>query len=188
MNQKLLNEIKSQSRVILQKNTRFHDYGHALEVLTNTQKLITLEKGNFDQDVLFTAALFHDVSNKSNESEGQDGANITQKCLQRIKDFPQNKISDVQRIIVSISGEANSIDEIIVNEADRMAIFSKLSLCRAFMIYGQQKFSLHEAITDFIGLIDKKYSRFQLKSAQKLVETDYLNLKKHLQDCLAFYE
>jgi len=188
MNQKLLRELKAKSKIALQKNTRFHDYGHALEVLKNTKKIISLEKGHFDQDILFAVALFHDVSNRNDELEGQDGATITQKYLNQIKSFPLEKIPDVQRIIISISGNASSMDEIIINEADRMAIFSKLSLCRAFMINGHKELQLYEAIKNFLEFIDKKYTRFQLKSAQKLAKNDYLFMKKFLQDCLVFYK
>lgn len=186
MNNKLLTELKDKARTALSKNDRFHDIAHALEVLDNVKNILEFESG--DEDILFTSALFHDVSNISGEKEGEDGANITREILKNVSDFPKDKIEDVCRLIVSISGEAKSPDEIIINEADRMAIFSKLSIVRGFMIYSKRGLQPEEALKDFLNFIERKYSRFKLKSAKALIEDDYIFIKNFLSDCLSQYK
>ena len=171
--------------ITLSANSRFHDYGHALEVLENTKKILQTEEG--DEDVLFTAALFHDVSNENGSHEGQDGAKITEQILTNTPEFPQNKIEDVCRLIKSVSGEAINRDELIINEADRMAVFSKLSLIRGFMIYAQRGLQPKAAIEDFIKLIDKKYQHFKIEKARKFIEDDYQFIKTFLTDASKLY-
>jgi 5-methylcytosine-specific restriction endonuclease McrBC regulatory subunit McrC len=58
MNLKLLKALKSKASEILESNTRLHDYGHAIEVLGNVQKLIKASGNKLDIDILYTAALF----------------------------------------------------------------------------------------------------------------------------------
>lgn len=183
MDKRLLDKLKFECKTVLENNMRFHDYAHALEVLDNTKKILKNEKG--DMDILYTAALFHDLSNKNGKDEGVDGAKIARNILVKIPEFPQNKIKDVKRIIKSISADAVENDEIIINEADRMALFSKQSIVRGFMIYGQRGMQPQEAIKDFLELIEKKYKRFKLKSAKKLVEKDYIYIKKFLSDLIS---
>lgn len=185
MNSQLLTELKKKAKEALAHTTRFHDYGHALEVLENTKKILQFENG--DEDVLFASALFHDLSNQSGEQEGEDGASIARNLLENIPDFPKNKIDDVCRLIKSISGEAVSRDEIIINEADRMAIFSKLSIVRGFMIYAQRGIQPKEAIEDFLEFIEKKYQKFKTPKAKELIENDYVFIKNFLTDTLMFY-
>jgi HD superfamily phosphodiesterase len=186
MDAELLSVLKTECEKALAENTRFHDYGHALEVLENTKEILKTETG--DEEVLFAAALFHDVSNQNGPLEGEDGANITKKVLKNIPEFPQNKIIDVCRLIKSISGKAVNIDEIIINEADRMAVFSKLSIVRGFMIYAQKGFQPKEAAEDFLNYVERKYANFKLESVKKLVENDYQYTKNFLNEILKFYE
>lgn len=181
----LLDKLKSECQKALSSNTRFHDYGHALEVLENTKKILQFENG--DEDVLFASALFHDLSNKNGEQEGEDGARLARNLLENIPSFPKNKIDDVCRLIESISGDAISRDEIIINEADRMAIFSKLSIVRGFMIYAQRGTQPKGAIEDFLALIEKKYQKFKIPKAKELIENDYVFIKNFLTDTLMFY-
>jgi HD superfamily phosphodiesterase len=185
MDAKLLDTLKKKCEVALSTNIRFHDYGHALEVLENTKKILQTEAG--DEDILFASALFHDVSNESGTNEGIDGAKITEDILINTPEFPQDKIKDVCRLIKSISGDANSRDELIINEADRMAVFSKLSLIRGFMIYAKQGLQPKEAIDDFLIFIERKYQHFKIPSAKKFIQEDYQFLKKFLLEARDFY-
>lgn len=185
MNSQLLTKLKQKAEKALACNTRFHNYGHALEVLDNVQKILQFENG--DKDVLFAAALFHDLSNESGEQEGEHGANIARHILDNTTNFPKNKINDVCRLIKSISEDAIERDEVVINEADRMAIFSKLSIIRGFMIYAQRGVQPREAIEDFLAFIERKYQTFKIVKAKELVTDDYLFIKKFLIDSLMFY-
>lgn len=185
MDAKLLEILKKKCETALSSNTRFHDYGHALEVLDNTQKILQSEKQ--DETILSAAALFHDVSNEKGIDEGEDGAKITREILMNTPEFPQDKIDDVCRLIKSVSGEANNRDELIINEADRMAIFSGLSLIRGFMIYAQKGLQPKEAIEDFLKFIDKKYLHFKIPAAREFIQDDYSFLRKFLLNAGKLY-
>ena len=185
MDAKLLDILKKKCEVALSSNVRFHDFGHALEVLENTKKILQTEIG--DEDVLFTSALFHDVSNESGPNEGADGAKITEDILINTPEFPQVKIADVCRLIKSVSGKANNLDELIINEADRMAVFSKLSLIRGFMIYAQRGLQPKEAIEDFLIFIERKYQHFKIPNAKNFIKKDYQFLRKFLLEARDFY-
>ena len=121
MNKDLLAILIKAANKALSNNTRFHDFGHALEVLKNTQQILKFENG--DEDILFTAALFHDVSNLSGKNEGVDGAEITSSILNKVESFPKNKIDDVCRLIKSLNGDTVNKDEIIIDAQDSQIIF-----------------------------------------------------------------
>lgn len=192
MNSKLLQQLKRESKKLLESNTRFHDYGHALEVLENV-RLITKKEGG-DEDILYASALFHDASNFQKKGiEGKDGAKITKKILEKIPEFPKEKIADVCRLIISIDGEATKKDEQIIDDADSLAVFSKLSIARGFMIYGKKEEKVEPAIKDFIKLIDRKYKSFMYnqshtRTGKKLAKERYKFIKEFLEELLNNYE
>ena len=129
MDKDLMQALFEATKKGMRNNKRFHTFDHAMEVFINAQKLIPLRGG--DETVILAAALLHDLSNRDDE---RDEVALAEKVLTKIKLFPREKIKDVLRIITSINGKAILDDEIIVNEADRMAVFSKLSLVRAMMM------------------------------------------------------
>ena len=180
MDSQLQGILKRACKQSLLTNTRFHDFAHALEVLENVKEILRFEKG--DEDILFASALFHDLSKKSGDQEGIDGAKFARQILQSISEFPQNKINDVCRLIESINRPTETQDELIINEADRMSIFSKLSIVRAFMIYGQQGIQPQVATEKFLEYIEKKYNNFKISKAKELVKKDYEFIKKLLID------
>lgn len=185
MDTNLLTVLKLEAEKALSANTRFHDIGHAYEVLQNTKKLLQYENG--DEDTLFASALFHDLSDQSGKEEGEDSANLARSILVTIPSFPKNKIADVCRLIKSLSGDAVSRDELVINEADRMAIFSKLSIVRGFMLYAQRGIQPKEATEDFLAFVEKKYQKFKIPKAKELIEKDYLFIKEFLSSTLMFY-
>lgn len=162
--QKLLEETKKE----MAGNKRFHSFGHAMEVFNNAKKLINILGG--DETVILTAALLHDLSNRDDE---KDGPELARALIYKINYFPKNKIDEVIRLIKSIEGRAVLKDELILNEADRMAVFSKLSLVRAMMMYGKKGLSIEEAKVDFLNFIEKKHKGFKLIEAKKLIYKDW---------------
>ncbi len=181
--------LKKKAKEILQGNTRFHCYGHALEVLENVKLLISGQEKRHDTDVLFAAALFHDASNYSdNEREGKDGAKITKSILSKMKEFPKDKIEDVGRLIESINRPAKPEDEIIINTADEMAAFSDLGLIRSFMIAGAKGTKVPDAIKWDLEYLDKRFKKLKINSAKKLIEYGYKKKNKILTKLLLSYK
>lgn len=186
MDAKLLNKLRNEARKILENNTRFHDYGHAIEVLENVQKLLIEEKEYFDKDILFASALFHDTSNKQDTpKEGIEGAEKAEKVLLKIKEFPREKIKEVKRLIIAHTkyGKKRK-DEILFEAADQMAAFSYLGLLRSFMMFGKTNFKINDAIKSELEYLEKRYKKFKLKSARELVKKQYRNKKSLLEKLL----
>ena len=191
MEDKLLNLLKEKARQLLENNTRFHCYAHALEFLENVGKLLALEnEQNFDETVLYAAALFHDASNnQTDEVEGIEGAEIAEKLLLEIEIFPKDKITEVKRLIKSTNEHRElTLDETILNTADEMAAFSNLGLVRSFMISGSKGMKVKDALEWELGYLDKRFNKFKLQSAQELVKEQYKERQKFLLNSLSLYK
>lgn len=193
---KLIKELKELAKKTLDSNERFHDYGHAISVYNNAKKIITGEKVQKRVNVLaiLTACLFHDVSN-AEKNDSLESAKLIPELLASVKDFPEDSVKDVQRLVVSIEKgmmNENAIDEVIINEADSLEALSKLSVCRAFMIYGRRDWKVKTSIEDFKNYIDKKIREINsgghTKTARKTAKKQTPFIKKFLDDCLKVYK
>jgi HD superfamily phosphodiesterase len=183
MDEKLLHSLKDKARKILENNTRFHCYAHAIEVLENVIKLVgVFGEEKYDKTALFAAALFHDASNhQEKELEGVEGSEIAGKVLMETDGFPEEKINDVKRLIKSINEDREKTnDEIILNTADEMAAFSELGLIRSFMISGNKGMKVREAIEWELAYLEKRYNKLKLQVAKDLVADFYENRKNLL--------
>lgn len=190
MNEIILNNLKNKAKEVLDENTRFHCYGHALEVLENAIKLIEIRGvEKIDKDSLYAAALLHDASNSQDKKiEGIEGAEIAGKVLKKIKNFPQEKIKDVKRLIISIDEDREkTADELIINAADEMAAFSDLGLVRSLMMCGGKGMKVKEAIEDELAFLEKRFSGFKMEEARDLVKNQYQEKKKLLTSLLNNY-
>lgn len=194
-NQQLIEDLKKLAKKELAENERFHDYAHAISVFNNAQKIIAGEKAEkkIDSLAILTATLFHDISNQD-KHDSLDSAKKVAKLLKSVKNFPVNLIKEVERLITSVEKDRmneNALDEMIVNEADSLEVFSKLSLCRGFMICGKRGWKLQASIQDFQNLIDRKYREINKKghskTAKKIAAKQMPFIKRFLDDCLRLY-
>lgn len=188
--------VKELAQKTLETNDRFHDYGHAISVFNNAERIIAREKVGKKINVLavLTAALFHDISN-SEKNDSLESAKLVPGLLASVKDFPKEQIKDVQRLVVSIDSgmmNENNLDEIIINEADSLEALSELSICRAFMMYGVKGKKVKDAIEDFTNYINKKEEYFSgkchTKTARKICKQRIPFIKNFLNNCLALYK
>jgi HD superfamily phosphodiesterase len=193
MNQKLLQELIVGAENVLKENKRFHDIGHAIEVLKNV--ILVVEEEGGDTDILYPAALFHDASNEqSTLVEGKEGAEIAGNYLKSVAGYPIQKIPEVQRLILSISTEAKSHDEIIINDADELAVFSLLSIVRGSMMNAQKGRSVRQNIDDICLLAKQKYESFQnpdkkhTAKARELAAERYKDFQEIMQTILSNYD
>jgi HD superfamily phosphodiesterase len=192
----LIKELKIVAKKELDTNERFHDYGHALAVFNNAKEIIKGEKAEkkVNSLAILTATLFHDISSKD-KHDSLDSAKKVSKLLKKVNKFPKNLIKEVERLIISIEKgymNENTLDELIVNEADSLEVFSKLSICRGFMLCGKRGWTLKYTIQDFRNLIDRKYKELNkkdhTKTAKKIANKQMPFIKKFLDDCLKVYE
>ncbi|KKQ52960.1 MAG: hypothetical protein UT19_C0009G0034 [Candidatus Woesebacteria bacterium GW2011_GWB1_39_10b] len=188
--QRLLKQLFGEAKKILENNKRFHDYGHAVEVILNVEELLKAGgRSKYDVETLWASALFHDASNSQDkEREGKDGAKIAEAILQEIKDFPQDKIKEVKRLIESIDREPETDDEVLITTADEMAALSPLGLVRSMMISGNRNMLVKDALEWELNYIDKRYKRLRLENAKKIVKLSYQQKRQFLLSCLSNYE
>ena len=187
--QRLLKQLLSEAKRVLEDNKRFHDYGHATEVVLNVEKLLKEEgRVKYDIETLWASALLHDASNYQDEREGKDGAKIAEQVLLTVKDFPKDKIEGVKRLIESVSREPKKQDEVLLTTADEMSALSPLGLVRSMMISGSRGMKVKDALEWELNYIDKRFNKLRLKSAKELVKKDYEERRKYLTVCLLLYQ
>lgn len=195
MESKLLEEVKNLAKRELEKNERFHDWGHAKSVFENAKIIIKGERADKKVNVLavLTATLLHDISN-AEKNDSLESAKLVPGLLNSVLDFPKDLIPEVQRLVASVeSGMLNesNLDEVIVNEADELEALSKLSICRAFMMYGAKKEKVKDSIDNFVKYIEKKEKQFaspdHTKTAKKLFKQRIKFIKNFLLDCQKIY-
>lgn len=172
-------KLKILAREHLSKNRRFHDYGHALEVLENALVLQKHHGGNLD--IIIPACLFHDLSNSSIKGiEGIESADLADVILKNKLKYDKDKIIKIKDVIKKVSdGGESTIEEIIVNDADCLAAFSMLSLARGFMIYGSKNFNVLTAINDFMNFLHNKFQSFKNKQSKHTELSRALANKKY---------
>lgn len=190
MEENLVKILKEKVKPILENNIRFHCYAHAMEVLENVRILLEIEKEeSVDKLPLFAAALLHDLSNsQEKEVENKEGAELADKLLSEIDEFPKEKIKDVKRLILSLDGSDNPLaDEVIINSADEMAGFSDLGFIRSFMIAGKDQMKVKDAIEWEMQFLTKRFSKFKMESARNLVKKKYRQRIRSLQAILNQY-
>lgn len=144
-----------------------HDYEHTLRVYNLCVKLAELEGA--DVEVLKAASLLHDIArpleSTGSVSHSVKGAEIARNILKQT-DFPETKIEKVCKVIrkhrFSERGEAQEIEEKILQDSDRLDAMGAIGIARAFMFGGENGRSLKESIEHFhdklLRLRDKMYT------------------------------
>lgn len=120
------------------KNDISHGFDHISRVLNLAEKIGKIEKA--DLDIIIPAALFHDIvvykgSAKENK-EVEESAAIALKILKSMKEYPQDKISDVIYAISVCSFSKNispkTLEARILQDADLLEATGAVSIMRTF--------------------------------------------------------
>lgn len=126
------------------ENDPSHDFEHALRVLRNAERILEREGG--DSDVVIPAALFHDAviypkNHPKSKDASNESADVAQRALSEIPDYPQDKIALVGDAIRQCSFSKNvrpdSIEAQILQDADRLEATGAISIMRTFASTGQ---------------------------------------------------
>ena len=133
-----------------------HSFDHILRVLSNAEK-IAHEEGA-DLDILLSAALFHDVVNHpKNSSKANlssiESARFAENILNKIDEFPKEKIPDVVYAI-SVCSFSKGIpptrpEAKILQDADGLEATGAISIMRTFASTGQMKSPLYNRVDPF---------------------------------------
>lgn len=189
---KLILRLKEIAVKKMSANKRFHDQTHILSVFKNAEEIIKKEKleRKVDSLIILTAALFHDLSDyDSGIKEGLDGAKKARNILINIKEFPKEKINDVERLIISLeSKDKNNIDEKILQDADSLDALSKLGICRSFMLLSRRGMNLQEAVMEYHNYIKRKEKKiFFTKTARLIAKKKIDFFRKFSEECKKVY-
>jgi uncharacterized protein len=123
-----------------------HDINHALRVLKNAEIIVKNEGG--DLEVIWAAALFHDIVNHPKNSprakySSRDSAVVTEKILRELDFYPSEKIPAVMKVIVEHSQsngfKPSSLESRIIQDADRLECTGAIAIMRTFCSSGQMK-------------------------------------------------
>jgi len=123
-----------------------HDFGHALRVLLNAERIARKEGG--DLDVIVPAALFHDVvvypKNHPDKNQSQeDSAQAAKKILSEIEGFSKERLMEVVTCILECSFSKGivprSLESKILQDADGLEATGAISIMRTYSSTGQMK-------------------------------------------------
>jgi HD superfamily phosphodiesterase len=190
--EKLILKLKEIAIKKMSGNKRFHDQAHILSVFKNAEEIIKKEKSQnkVDSLVILTAALFHDLSDYDGGiKEGLDGAKNAKDILEKINEFPKEKIKDVERLIISLeSKDKTNLDEKILQDADSLDALSKLGICRSFMLLSKRGMNLQEAAMEYYKYIKRKEkNRFFTKSSKIIAKKRIGFFRKFSEECKNMY-
>ncbi len=184
MENELLEQLKLISKEHMEKDKFFHDYAHALGVYSNVEKLLEHENGN--RLALLTAALFHDIC-RDQEDHDKVGAKLAKEILEGIKEFPKEHLDSVIALIEKHEAGQVTQDQKIFSDADKMEAFTPLGFARGLMMFAEWKYPLKKAIFTYEELLKKWYKGFYFDVTNHLVETNYSELKKYIDELKSRY-
>ena len=155
-----------------------HDLYHFKRVWRTAQKLLQEERVEANLLVILAAAYFHDiVSLPKNHPEASQSSRLSAEKVadifhEHFKDFPEDKIENVQHAVLTHSFSANippqSIEAKILQDADRMEAIGAIGVARVFYTAGllnKQLFHPEDPLGNNRILNDKEYAldHFQQK-------------------------
>lgn len=132
------------AKKLIKKDDPSHDFFHALRVLKNCEIIAQKEGG--DLEILFAAALFHDIvcypkNHEKSKFSTEESANMAVDILKKISDYPQEKIETVYSAILECSFskglKPSSKESIILQDADKLEATGFISIMRTFASAGQ---------------------------------------------------
>lgn len=167
----LLNELKLLAKGFYIENNFFHDFAHIKNVCSNIEILLMrLKKG--DRLVLLTAALFHDIY-RTVKNHHSNNAITTEKILLEVKDFPNEKISEIIKVISGHKINEGNINQKIFYDADKMDAFTTLGLFRGIMICASEGKNIEDSVIEYENLLSKWYNNLNFEVSKKMVKKDY---------------
>lgn len=148
------NRLRNKVREYLKNYSATHDYYHAQRVLNYSLKIA--KKIKCDKEVLFAAALLHDVGCKNHEKEDHNhsffGMRLANKWLKTI-DFPKKKIDDVVEVIRLHDNchweknrkKVNHIEAMIIQDADRIDLQGAIGALRLTYYFGERGYPIYNS-------------------------------------------
>ncbi len=144
MNKKLKEKLILISEKRQTKSDPSHDFQHILRVTNLAVKIGVSVKA--DLDIIIPAVLFHDTvvyrkDSPKSKNETDESAEVAGKILNKIKDYPKEKIERVKTCIRECSFTKGIIPDLleskVLQDADRLESMGAVSIMRTFSSGGQ---------------------------------------------------
>jgi len=160
---------------------RSHGPDHHVRVLENAMRLAGGQE--VDMEVLTTACLLHDISayfpDETGDRYHEEDPRRAEEIL-RENDFPVNKITNVVDAIrnhgsgVDFKTQRNSIESIILCDADKLDVFGPIGIARIIMVKTLKGGALGDVVDDFYtkGHLQRKWEAMSPR-AQEIGKADY---------------
>lgn len=123
-----------------------HDFYHTLRVYNLAKKIAIDEGGNIE--IISLASLLHDVDDRKLVGKGQESFYNTKSFLNSCS-YPKEKIDIICHIISQVSFKGkdtetpDSIEGMIVQDADRLDALGAISIARTFAYAGNHDMPIH---------------------------------------------
>lgn len=179
MNKELLEVLTQKSRELMEVDRLYHDFAHAKNVLKNAQYLVGKLGG--DEDVVYTAALFHDIARDKDNHE-VEGAKQLREILTNLADFPADKIEETCLAVERHEKGQVTLNEKILSDADKIDAFNILGIGRGFMMQAVRGKKLREAVLSYLELLEMWYKGFYFEESREYVKQDYAKVKGILDE------
>ena len=133
-----------------------HDFQHIQRVLNLAVKIGKSVKA--DLDVLIPAALFHDIvvyqkNLPQSKGESDESAEVAEKVLEGLKNYPKKKIEDIKNCIKECSFSKGIspklLESKVLQDADRLEATGAISIMRTFSSCGQMNRPLYDPSDPF---------------------------------------
>jgi uncharacterized protein len=156
MNRKLRATLISVAEQNISTGDPAHDFQHALRVLALTDRIAKAE--NADVDILVPASLFHDIINYPkndirSKNAADESAEVAGKILNKVTEYPNNKIGHVQEAICHCSYTKgiipNFLEARILQDADGLEATGAISIMRTFSSTGSMKRAFYHTTDPF---------------------------------------
>jgi len=164
-----------------------HDFSHAQRVEKLCMRIAKTEK-SADTSILFAAAYLHDIGySRDYETHHSLGAKMAQKILKSCN-FPAEKISAVCNCIskhrFSIAHKGETIEEKILQDADKLDSMGAIGIARCYYWTGQRKLPLEIAHKHFPEKLLKLSSLMNTKEGKRIAKERH----RHMLEFLARLE
>lgn len=161
-----------------------HDFSHAQRVHSLCSKIASKEK-SADSEILFAAAYLHDIAYARNYGlHHLVGAKMARKILQKCG-FPKEKIlrvcSCISKHRFSEAKKGETIEEKILQDADKLDSMGAIGIARCYYWTGQRKLPMEIAHAHFPQKLLRLSSLMNTKEGRRLAKERH----KYMQDFLA---
>lgn len=141
---KILNRVKKLVWQKLKNESTGHDYWHCYRVAKNALLIGKKEKANLQ--VLELAAWLHDIAAGKDKGHEISGAQLTKRFLSELKvnrEIIKQVVSCIEKHRFSRGAKPKTLEEKIIQDADKLDALGALGLARLFTLGGRYEQILH---------------------------------------------